>query len=513
MILTALWIAVVLLVLVAILEIWWPSVIDEGFQSLIAIGDSAFWSRWMPRRGDVGPEEEENGYICDERYWRGYTDVQRLGVKHDYCRMVLPKGAGEADTFFACGLGGTEGLSTVRYRTQSVKQGFELSRDDYMGSFDGGRVGYCRILKTGDDTFECRCNVADDDGFRNRLITDTSPPKHIQTMMQFYEGIVFWLRLRDDMLDYAKNIRVAAAGGAAVKEAPPNPDITEALQFNGVNQFLRLGDNRDLEFGDKVQLRYLRAISFWVYFEEFTNNAHIIDFGNGPGKDNVWIGIVGRGNTGVQAEPIRPLLCGGDNTVPKPPSGAQPAEVVTPQELMETTPANVNEYVCPKPEVYGAIVPPLLPKAARPHTAITADLVYEVWDHSQRKMRLQVKNAIKLRTWTHVVITATTPDPMRPTIAVYIDGSKALEEAGWLPQTNYTTYNYVGKSNWHNATSMLENADELFKGRLFDLRGYRLPMNEKKIEATIAWGKEMLGMAEGQQDEGQSEGQEDQETA
>ncbi len=496
---TALWIAVVILILVAIVEIWWPSVIDEGFQSLISIGDSAFWSKWMPRRGDVGPEEEEKGYICDERYWRGYTDVQRLGRNHDYCRMVLPEGGAEADTFFACALGGTEGLSTVRYRTPSVKQGFELSRDDYMGKLND-QVAYCRILKTGTDTFECKCNVADDDGFRKRTITDVSPPHKIQQMMQFYEGIVFWLRLRDDMIDYAKNLRIAVAGGAAVKEAPPNPDVTEALEFNGVNQFIRVGDNRDLEFGDIVQLRYLRAISFWVYFEEFTNNAHILDFGNGAGKDNVWIGIVGRGNSGTQTEPIRPLLCGGDNTVPSPPSGAQPPEVVTPQTLMESTAANVNEYVCPKPEVFGAVIPPLRSKAARPHAATTADLVYEVWDHSQRKMRLQVKNAITLRKWTHVTITATTPDPMRPTIAVYIDGSKVLEEGGWLPQTNYTTYNYIGKSNWHNSTSMLENADELFKGRLFDLRGYRLPMNDKKIEATVAWGKELLGLADGAAD-------------
>jgi hypothetical protein len=44
--------------------------------------------------------------------------------------------------------------------------------------------------------------------------------------------------------------------------------------------------------------------------------------------------------------------------------------------------------------------------------------------------------------------------------------------------------------------SSLENADELFKGRLFDLRGYRLPMNEKKIRDTVKWGRNLLGLPE-----------------
>ena len=497
MIQIALWIAVVLLVLVAILEIWYPKVINEGFSNLVSIGDSSFWQRWMPRRGDIGEFEEEEGYIQDPRYFHGYTDVQRLGQNHDYCRMIIPKGADNDYAFFACALGGTDGLSSTRYRTQSVREGLPMSRDDYMGKFDSGRVGYCRIVKTEPDTFECRCNVSADSKFSDKLITDVNPPDNIRLMMQFYQGIVFWLRFRDDMVDYAKNLEVMKANGLSIPESPANPEITEGLQFDGASQFIRIGDNKDLEFGDIVQLRYLRAMSFWVYFDEFTNNAHIIDFGNGSGKDNVWVGIVGRGNTGTQSEPIRPLLCGGDNVVPESPSGAQPAEVVTPEELMQTTAANVDEFECKKPEIFGRIVPPLqygsLPKK-KEVLAKTADLVYEVWDHSQRKMHLQVKNAIPIKKWTHVTITATTPDAQKPLIAIYINGEKALEESGWLPQTNYTTKNYIGKSNWQDVTSQYENADELFKGRLFDLRGYRLPMTEKKIKDTVKWGRDLLGL-------------------
>ena len=500
MILAALWVGVVMLVLITIMEIWWPAVINEGFSGLVSIGDSAFWSSWMPRRGDIGDEEEEAGYVADKRYFGGYTDVQRLGVNHDYCRMLVPKGGGPADSFFACALAGTDGLSTTRYRTKIARDGFEMSRDDYMGAFSEGRVGYCRILKEGGTlsaaTYVPKCNIADTLGFSNSLTIDTAPPPQIQRLVQFYQGAVWWLRFRDDMLDYTGNVRVWSAGEAAVDEAPPKPEVTRGLGFNGANQYLRIGENKDLEFGNIVQLRFLRAVSLWIYFDEFTNNAHVFDFGNGPGKDNVWLGILGRGNAGLQSSTIRPLLCGGDSTLPDGPSGAQPVEVCTPQQLMEGSAANVNDYTCVKPEVFGRIMPPLQPKASPPGIATTADLIYEVWDHQQRRVHFQIKNAVELKKWTHVVVTATTADAAAPILAVYINGRKVHEEEGVLPQTNYMTKNYIGKSSWDNVTSMYENADELFKGRLFDFRGYRTPMPEKKIEETYRWGRAMLGLEE-----------------
>ena len=139
-----LWCALIMLIAVSVIELWKPEIINEGFSNLISVGDSAFWAKWMPRRGDVGMNPtEEGGYIRDIRYFAGYTDVQRLGVHHDFCRMVQE---GD-DEFFACALGGTEGLSTVKYRTPYVKDGFEISRDDYMRDvLDEGREGYCRIL-------------------------------------------------------------------------------------------------------------------------------------------------------------------------------------------------------------------------------------------------------------------------------------------------------------------------------------------------------------------------------
>jgi hypothetical protein len=482
------------------MEIWKPQLINEGFSNLISVGDSAFWAKWIPRRGDVGldPTEEQAGYIRDLRYFAGYTDIQRLGANQDFCRMVQAEGNPD-DKFFACALGGTDGLSTVQYRTPSVLNGLELSRDDYMHDVTGeGRDSYCRILKTGMDQFEAKCNPPGDTSFKSSMVTDANPPDDIKKLLNFYEGIVFWLRLRDDMLDYAKNIQVAKAGDIQIEEAPPNPPVTNGLEFNGIDQFLRIGDNKDLSFGDVVQLKFLRATSFWVYFEEFTNNAHIYDFGNGPNKDNVFVGIIGRGNAGPQTDVLQKPVCENQetNTLPTAPSGQQCTEEVTPPVAMLTSSANINLWDCPSPELFGRIMKPLETKAPPPGEAKTADLLYEIWEGSMRKVHIQVKNVIPLRKWVHIVITSGNNDAWKPDLKIYCDTKLVhTEAAAWLPQTNFTTKNYIGKSNWANATSPYDNADELFKGKLFDLRGYRIRMDEKKIKDTYEWGKKLLGLS------------------
>ena len=503
-----LWFAVLLLLVIVILEISYPNIINEGFSNLVSVGDSDFWAKFAPRRGDVSydPTEEERGFVRDIRYFNDYTDVQRLGVNHDFCRIVMPEGKTEKDAFFACALAGTQGMSSTHFRSKSVRDGFELSRDDYMRDVLGdGRDAYCRILKVGENSFEIRCNPASDTGFLDRTIVDSNPPEYIEKLYSFYEGILFWLRLRDDMLDYAKNLTISTAGRLQVEENPPKRDLpsgevtapTHGLSFNGVNQFIRLGDTKDLTLGDNIQIRYMRAVSFWVYFEEFTNNAHIFDFGNGAGHDNVWAGIVGRGNAPASQQEQRPLLCGSQITIPSAPSGQQCVPETTPQELMETTAANVNEFQCPKPEMFGRIMEPTHPKTPKAHDAHTADLVYEVWDHQQRCMHIQVKNAIPLRKWVHIAITAASTDALKPDIAVYVNGKLShMEPGGSLPQNNYTTNNYIGKSNWSNQDKITlhENRDELFKGKLFDFRGYNIPLNQNKIKDTIQWGRKCLGM-------------------
>jgi hypothetical protein len=460
--------------------------VTEGFET-IAVGDSPFWTRWMPRRGDVGmdPDAEEDGYQRELRYFQGYADVQRTGQALDFCRMVQSKSDPD-DVFFACALAGTDGLSSLRYRTPSQKAGFELSRDDYING------GYCRILKTGPETFEAKCLPFGDTTFSKALTVDPTPPAPIQRLLTFYEGIQFWLRFDDDMLDYAKNLIVTTANAIQIDETP-RPPTTEGLRFDG-SQFLRLGDSKDLTFGQRIQLRYLRALTFWVYFDEFTNNAHIIDFGRGAGRDNVFVGIVGRGNPAAsdQKESLEdPALA----TVPTKPSGAACTQEVSPQRALATSAADVTHWTCPHPELFGRIMPPstTIPEPTEGE-AVTADLLYEVWDEKQRKLHIQVKNVFPLREWVHIAIAADDNDPWRPRLRIYRNGEEVhREEAAWLPQTNDTTHNYVGKSNWSNVTSPSANPDELFKGRLFDLRGYRTAMMPEKVRATVDWGRERLG--------------------
>ena len=496
---TVFWITFITLLFAIIWEVL-PTNISEGFTGLVGVGDSQFWRKLVPRRGDVGPEQEQDGLLRDSRYFSGYCDVQRFGTQTDFCRFIQ-KGPDEKDKFLACALGGTENLSSTTFRSPSVREGFVLGRDDYMRDVDGdGRDDYCRIVKTPSGQFQSSCNIATDTNFSKKTVPDNNPPPEIAKLLRMYAGCVFWLRFYDDMLDYAQNLYVNSAGGAKVIENPPKPDATLGLTMNGETQYMRIGDDPYLGFGNTVQLRNMRAIHFWVRFDEFTNNAHIFDFGNGAGIDNVWCGILNRGNLGADAEAgsKKLLLCGGDTVVPDSPSGAQPGVDVTPEELMKTTDANCDEWDCK-----GFAVSPRkmshpmakVPKKGSGGPAKTADMCYEIWDRDQRKMRIVIPNMFEAEKWTHVVITAEGKDSFRPDIVVYKNGKKAfVEPSGWLPQNSSTEKNYLGKSNWADDTSQYANKDELLKGALFDFRGYNQPLTKDVIEESYAWGKKHLGL-------------------
>jgi hypothetical protein len=494
-------VTLVLMVLMtlAVAELLWPQKVKEGFESLVPVLSprAGYFAKFVPRRGDLSEGSEQEGYIQDPRYFLGYADVQRLGFDHDFCRMVESKN-NESIKFFACALAGTENLNGISFRTPTVQDGFRLSRDDYMRDIEGkGRQAYCRILKGKDGTYQPLCNRAMDTEFDTELVVDTEPPADIKTLLRFYEGCVFWYRFRDDMVDYVGNTKLLKAGGVDVKEKP-NPPVAEGVRFNGFDQFLRLGDNVELELGSIVPLRSLRGLMVWVYFDEFTNNAHILDFGDGPGKNNVVLGIIGRGDSNISdAGRLRPpLLCGEDSTVPDKPSGAQPCPVMSPQELMKTTSANVNEFECVGFEENPRRLPP---SRVRDKTVVgakdKATLLYEIWDNQQRKMRITIPGIIPKGKWTHICITAQNEDAFRPDIGVFINGELSfLQPSGFLPQASTLAQCYLGKSNWSNVTSQYENKDELFKGRLFDVRGYKQSVTDKVIKESVAWGKAKLGL-------------------
>lgn len=497
------WIGLLLLCGALLLELVAPQEITEGFQQLVPVlsNKTSFFTKYVPKRGDVGPNKEQSGYIMDARYFHDYVDVQRFGLDQDYCRVVVPdeedKEAAQKKAFFACALAGTADTPSLLFATNTVQEGLKLSRDDYMRDImKDGRAAYCRILKGNDGTYQPLCRRALDTGFSQRDEVDPDPPEDIIKLLSFYDGCKGWLRLRDDMLDYVGNLRVMRAGNIGILEKP-RPDATEGLRFDGFTQYLRIADSPDLTLGSIVNLRTIRAFSIWVYFDKFTNNAHFFDFGDGPGKNNVFLGILGKGDPqlGGGGE-LRPLLCGAETTIPDGPSGAQIVEEVSPKELMKTTRANVDEYVDIDQEVNARILPPStvrMPKAKG--LSNKATLQYEVWDQRQRKMSVKINGAIEEKKWTHIAVTAITGDATRPDIAIFVNGEQIfVQPSGFLPQPNMTSKNYIGKSNWADDSSTYELRDELFAGKMFDFRMYTSQMSQAKIKNTYAWGKKLLGL-------------------
>jgi len=474
----------------------------EGFTDGVV---PEFFGRYFPRRYDVVPGtfREAGGWLRNPRYFEGYMDVQRLGYKGDFCRVIEKEGQPES-RLFACALAGQEGLDSMTYRTESKRAGMRFSRDDYVRDVnDDGLDDYARILKVESapkDRWEARAVVAGLTRFKQSSeITDNTPPPEIQDLLWFFEGIMTWYRFFDDMEDYGENTQIRIGGGAKVDETP-HQTVTRGLGFNraptadidvkpAADQYLQIGENAKLEFDSVVQLRALRAVSVWAYFDEFTNNARIFDFGNGAGKDNVFLGIEGKGNTtsafGTLAE--RPSTT---NRV----CSAKPAKEVSPQYFLMTNDANVDAWTCPGPEPIESDYPE--DEKASAEVNPTANLMFEIWDTQQRKMSIRVLNAIPLKQWVHIALTTTDGASFRPTWELYINGEKTFTQPdGHVPLKSYTTLNYIGRSNWEGESSQYLNADERFRGALFDFRLYRQPMSASKITRTVQWGKKKLGVS------------------
>ena len=462
---------------------------------------TTFWSSFAAPRSDIDKYQENANFIRDPRYFNDYADVSRLGTPYDFCRMVAPSDD-LTNLFFACALAGTENLTSTSFRTPGVKDGFRISYDDYMRDINGdGRADYCRILKWSDNTYQPVCSYAGDMGFDSKERIDAKPPDEIKTLLSFYESCVMWFRFKGDMLDIIDKTKASVAGDIRIDETP-RTSKADGVRFNGVDQYLRLTDSTDFSIGTKVPLRSTKTWMCWVYFDAFTNNAKIFDFGNGAGMDNVFLGIVGMGDTNAQlsdANKAQPCQENQESTVPKRPSGAQPVEEMSPQDLMTTTDANINEYTSLSyvtPQDYApAPVLSLTPPEGAFTVVTTATLIYEVWDKQDRKMSIKLPTVIPLQQWTHITITTKGTDPFRPDINIYINGNFTLQKkTGWLPATSKMNNCYLGKSNWADVTSTYENKDQLFKGRLFDFRAYKKEVSAEMIKESVKWGKEKLGI-------------------
>lgn len=507
------------------LEIFAPKRMMEGFQSIsssstIPIHTPNLITNMIQRRGDVGigyegknsgaqgpgtggPDTQgvrgmdQQGFQQDRRYFAGYADVQRYGVKNDFCRMVTASDVQDATgLFFACALAGTTGTATG-FRTETVKDGFKVSRDDYMRDIiRDARDAYCRILLK-DGVYQPMCRRALDLRFSDRDEPDTEPPEEIKTLADFYAGCELWLRLRDDMVDYVNRAVVQIAGGLTI-DPRPNPTITRGVTFNGKDQFMRFGDTDDLSLGNRIKMRMVRAFSVWVKFDAFTNNAHIFDFGDGAGVNNVFLGILGTGEGGDDENALRPGSKCPETTIPAEPSGAQFCPEIRAQTLFETSAADVEQWECKNPSVLArkmARVQTKPVKSASTGLATRATLIYEVWDQKLRKVQIKVNRAIPLGKWTHILITAKNMDAMRPDLNVIVNGNMLYtQRSGYLPQAKTTSHNYLGKSNWANDFSDYELRDELFQGSIFDFRMYSKAVSETKGKRILQWGLGKLGL-------------------
>lgn len=483
---TMIYAAITLLLIIIAWEFLRGKMMTEGFTDGVV---PEFFGRYFPRRYDVAPGQtnEADGWIRNPHYFEGYVDLQRLGYKGDFCRVIEKQNMPES-RMIACALAGQEGLDSFTYRSESARAGMKFSRDDYFRDVNkDGREDYGRILKVEqapNDRWEAKALLASLTRFKQTETTDNSPPQEIQDLLWFFEGIMVWYRFFDDMLDYGENTQIRIAGNMKIDESKQIK--TRGCPFNllGAEQYIKIGENAQLEFDTQVQLRQLRAISVWVYFQDFTNNARIFDFGNGAGKDNVILGIEGKGNTKSAFGKLdkRPSE---DNEVCK----KSPAKEISPQAFLQSSEANVDEIECPGPDT----IPSSYPDDEEQEVDPRATLLFEIWDTQQRKMRIRVLNVIPLRKWTHIAITTTDGASFRPTWQVYIDGKNVYEMAdGHMPLKSYTNSNYIGRSNWEGQTSQYQDADERFKGSLFDFRLYRSPMSEKKIQKTVEWGKRRI---------------------
>jgi hypothetical protein len=158
---------------------------------------------------------------------------------------------------------------------------------------------------------------------------------------------------------------------------------------------------------------------------------------------------------------------------------------------MLTTSANVNEMPYQAP-ILPRNLKPISPPQSQAATAggETATLLYEVWNGKLRMQHIKVQGAIKLKEWTHICITTASGDGVRPALQIWINGEiMAQDPNGHLPQSSLTSNNYLGKSNWLDASSQYENKAEMFKGRLFDVRGYNQPIDNDKLKKIVRWGK------------------------
>ena len=426
----------------------------------------------VPKRMDIGATyegwtHEESGYVRDIRYAESYTDVQGNGVASDFCRAVYKKGD-PTSLHIACALATREHMDTMEYQSPTVHDGFRFSRDDYWRDVNGdGRMDYCRILRdenTGG--FVSTCAIATSDRIGPREERDIEPPAIIRQLLEAYEDCLVWFRFQDDALDSAGNAVLEYHGRPEVPSLI-HPLKTRGVQFNRLYQgvpekvasptdYFVWGEKGTLHLDQDIPASQIRAITFWVWIDSFTNTTRIMECSNPSSKtvkDLVWIGVESTGRNLLPALPNKvsePALELRADEIYRLGQQVEPLRILDRRHLEQ---ANVNQH------------------------QNQSTWVFEMWDEEQPIMRLTAPHTARAGQWQHIAITTTDSTSWWPTWEFYINGVKHAEKAdGRLIPALFLTQNKLG----------------LFSGCLQDLRIYKKSLSAAKLQSTISYARSKL---------------------
>ena len=427
----------------------------------------------VPIRSDMQEASaEERGYTRDPRYAAQFADVQGSGVAGDFCRAVFKKS--DPDSLrIACALALREGMNTLEFHSRSKKQGFRFGPDDYW-RHKTQRMDYCRILRDeehGPTSWASFCAVTTKSGIGPAEEHDVDPPAFIKKLLTAYEGIMTWYRWQEDGLDITDSTELSLIGRAQVPTMS-KPIKTRGLQLNRypaaareageqappLRDLVQFGEKGTLHLDQDVKPSTIRAIAFWIFWDLFEKEAAVLYCSAADGKNRVWLGVDG---SGPLPAPMKDVQIG-------------PAQELTPEQMQRLGKPCVEEV-----PLY-ATRPSETPHAVKHeiHVEKTASWIFEIWDESQRIMRIKAPHGATIGKWQHVVVTTADSTTWWPTWQIWLDGVKVTEQAeGRMIPALFLTNNRIGEN---------------VRGCLQDFRIYREPMTEDKIKEAMAWSSRLL---------------------
>jgi hypothetical protein len=321
---------------------------------------------------------------------------------------------------------------------------------------------YCRILRD-DATGEWAPSCTEINPTSHEA-TDPNPPPAMKTLLDAYDGILTWFRFRDDGEDYAKNTVYTLYGSAEVPSLV-GTTVSRGLQLNRwpaaaqeagqapppLRDYVRFGETGGpLALDQAIPPRQIRAIAFWIWWDVLEAGASVLECSNGNHKGRFYLGVEGGG---AALPPAR---------VAEPAAELRPAAIQAVGQLTEPL------------RIWGEV-----PTAGAALTRSAGRYVFEIWDDTQRLMRLEApQSSARTGQWQHVVVSTTDATAWWPTWQMWIDGVVVAERAdGRLSPAMALAQNYIGKN---------------VRGCIQDFRMYRTPMTRERVAAAMRWSRPAL---------------------